>query len=101
MDVRGSTITQFAQRLSGRLDRTVIDRTGIAGKFNFHVEFTPDPRMAGQPFPGRDSVPEPSHADAGPNLFTAVQEQLGLKLQSAKGAVDVLVIDHVERPSEN
>ncbi|MBV8907179.1 MAG: TIGR03435 family protein [Acidobacteriia bacterium] len=106
IEVQGSTMTQFAQRLSGRVDRTVFDKTGIGGKFNFHLEFTPDPQMPGQqlppslrPDPGNPTPLSPS--DSGPNLFTALEEQLGLKLQSDKGPVEVLVIDHVERPTEN
>jgi uncharacterized protein (TIGR03435 family) len=104
MEVRGATMTQFAQRLSGRVDRTVINKTGVAGMFNFHLEFARDPQMPGQqlpPGPGGDSPNSSLPADSGPNLFTALQEQLGLKLESAKGPVEVLVIDHVERPTEN
>ena len=104
MEVRGATMTQFAQRLSGRLDRTVIDKTGIAGMFNFHLEFARDPTMPGQQLPpvlGGNVPNPPLSADSGPNLFTAVQEQLGLKLETATGPVEVLVIDHVERPTEN
>jgi bla regulator protein blaR1 len=104
MEVRGATITQFAQRLSGRVDRTVINKTGVGGMFNFHLEFARDPQMPGQqlpPGPGGDPPNSPLPADSGPNLFTALQEQLGLKLESAKGPVEVLVIDHVDRPTEN
>jgi bla regulator protein blaR1 len=108
MEVRGATMTQFAQRLSGRVDRTVTDKTSVTGQFNFHLEFTPDPQM-----PGQQLLPR-LHGDTGnagastdplplanPGLFTALQEQLGLKLESEKGPVGVLVIDHVERPSGN
>lgn len=104
MDVRGATMTQFAQRLSGRLDRTVIDKTGIAGMFNFHLEFARDPTMPGQQLPpvlGGNAPHPPPSADPGPNLFGAVQEQLGLKLETATGPAEVLVIDHWERPTEN
>ena len=102
IEVRGSTMTQFAQRLSGRVDRTIVDKTGIAGKFNFHLEFTPDPNMPGQGVPagrGGDSGNPP--ADSGPNLFAALQEQIGLKLSSDKGPVSFLIIDHVEKPAAN
>jgi bla regulator protein blaR1 len=104
MEVRGATMTQFAQRLSGRLDRTVVNKTGITGMFNFPLEFAPDPQMPGQqlpPGPGGNAPNPPRSDDSEPNLFTAVQEQLGLKLESAKGPTDVLVIDHAERPTEN
>ncbi|HUE01748.1 MAG TPA: TIGR03435 family protein [Bryobacteraceae bacterium] len=110
IEVRGSTMTQFAQRLSGRVDRTVVDKTGITGKFNFHLEFTPDPNMPGQSMPaGRGG--DPGNAanasnpapppDSGPNLFAARQEQIGLKLLSDRGPVSFLIIDHVEKPTAN
>jgi uncharacterized protein (TIGR03435 family) len=109
MEVRGSTMMQFAQRLSGRVDRTVVDKTGIPGKFNFHLEFTPDPHMRGQELPaGRGGDPNTANPsdpapppDAGPNLFVALQEQTGLKLSSDKGPVSFLIIDHVEKPTAN
>jgi bla regulator protein blaR1 len=110
IEVRGATMTQFAQRLSGRVDRGVVDKTGIAGKFNFHLEFTPDPHIPGQGDPaGRGGDPgnaaDPSNpappSDPGTSLFVALQEQIGLKLSSEKGPVSVLIIDHVEKPTAN
>jgi len=104
IEVRGSTMTQFAQRLSGRADRTVIDKTGVQGKFNFHLEFAPDPHVLGQSAPaglGADPGNPAPPPDAGPNLFVALQEQVGLKLSSDKGPVSFLIIDHVERPAPN
>jgi uncharacterized protein (TIGR03435 family) len=71
-------------------DRPLIDRTGLKGLFDVHLEFTNESSRAGLP-----SDP------AGPSLFTAIQEQLGLKFEAAKGPVDVLVIDSVQRPTEN
>lgn len=84
---------------SAVLDRPVIDRTGIAGRFDFTLTWTPDDSQFG----GLGvRVPPPSTApDAPPGLFTAIQEQLGLKLESTKAPADVLVVDRVERPSEN
>jgi len=85
LEVRGSTMRQLAQRLSGRLDRTVVDKTGIPGGFNFHLEFTPDSHITGQGLPaGRGGEPgnaaDPGNPalppDPGPNLFVAVQEQI-------------------------
>jgi uncharacterized protein (TIGR03435 family) len=71
------------------VDRTVIDRTGLVGDFDFTIEWT-------VPLASVDSQPA---ADAtGPSLGTALREQLGLKLESRKDSVDVLVIDHVEKP---
>lgn len=80
------------------LDRPVVDKTGITGLFDFHLEFSPDETTPGF-HPG---TPEDGLTDRrGPSIFTAVQEHLGLKLESAKGSREFLVIDHVERPSEN
>jgi len=63
------------------------------------MEWSPDETQAMQ---GPPDVPKPPQSDnAGPSIFSAIQEQLGLKLESAKGPVDVLIIDHVERPSAN
>ena len=78
--------------LSGALGSPVIDETGLKGLYSFKLEFT-DPR-APQPAGAAD-------ADARPSLFAAVQDQLGLKLESRKGPAEVLLIDHIERPSEN
>jgi uncharacterized protein (TIGR03435 family) len=69
------------------LRRQVIDKTGLAGKYSYTVTYTPD-----------DAPPADASA---PSIFTAVQEQLGLKLESTKGRAEVLVIDHVEKPSAN
>jgi uncharacterized protein (TIGR03435 family) len=110
MEVRGATLTQFAQRLSGRVDRAVVDKTGIAGRFDFHLEFTPEPGIRGQAMPGGRAGETgnaanpgnlPASPDTGPGIFVALQEQLGLKLSSARGPVSFLIIDHVEKPSEN
>jgi uncharacterized protein (TIGR03435 family) len=100
LDSRGAPMGFFASVLSNMLRRTVVDRTGLAGNYAIHLTFTPEP----------PAVPpsDPSHPptgvavpDAGPSIFSAIQEQFGLKLEAAKGPVEVLVIDHVERPSEN
>ena len=66
------------------LDRPVIDKTGITGRFDFHLEYTPD-RFVTADAPG-----------SGPSIFTAVQEQLGLKLEKANGPAEFLVIDSIE-----
>jgi len=92
-----------AGALSTLLGRKVVDKTGITGVFHVRLTFVPDDStipMPGPEGPG-DSGRPAATAEAGPNIFTAVQEQLGLKLESGKGPVDVLVIDHVEKPTEN
>ena len=77
--------------------RLVIDRTGLTGRFDLDLEWTPD-QMPPPPPPGAPpSVLPPPPAD-GPSLFAAIQEQLGLKLEATRGPVEVLVIDSAERP---
>jgi uncharacterized protein (TIGR03435 family) len=96
-NARMADFTSFLQMLV--LDRPVVDRTGIAGRFDYTVTFTPDDsEFNGHP-PKLPATAET--ADAAPNLFTAIQEQLGLKLDAEKTAVDVIAIDHVEKPSPN
>jgi uncharacterized protein (TIGR03435 family) len=91
-DAYGMSMAEIASRfLANRLDRPVMDKTGIAGLFDAHLEFSRSNTA------GPDSPTEPD--PAAPSMFTAVQEQLGLKLSPDKGPVEVLVIDHVERPS--
>jgi bla regulator protein blaR1 len=96
-------LDMLAKTLSNQLGRPVIDRTGLKGNFDFKLEWTPDPGQSGGPFgggpPGADAPPPPD--PNGPSIFTAVQEQLGLRLESQKGPVEMLVIDKVEKPSEN
>lgn len=102
---QGIPIASLAVVLTQKVGRTVLDKTGLTGKYDFTLKWTPEEIQApmskgveggGQ---GPDSA---SHADSsGPSIFTAIQEQLGLKLESQKGPVESLVIDHVERPSAN
>ena len=100
---QGVEIKGLVNMLSQQLHQTVIDKTGLTGKYDFELTWTPDDG-AGPMFHGTDGGPQkadPAPDASGPTIFTAVQEQLGLKLQSAKGPVETLVIDHVEMPSEN
>ena len=76
------TMDLLTQLLANASDRIVVDRTALKGGFAIDLEWSPDQTASDKP-----------------SIFTAVQEQLGLKLESTKGPVDVLVIDHVERPS--
>ncbi|MDQ2777090.1 MAG: M56 family metallopeptidase [Acidobacteriota bacterium] len=95
-----ATMADLAGVMQGAvLDRPVVDQTGLKGRFDFTLKWTPDESQ----FQGMGiKVPPPSNApDAPPGLFTAIQEELGLKLDATKAPVDVLVIDHVEKPSEN
>jgi uncharacterized protein (TIGR03435 family) len=79
----------------------VIDRTGLTGLFDFRLDWTPD--ASGRTASAASNDPAAlTAADAGgPSLFTAVQKQLGLKLKSAKGPVEVLIVDHAEKPTGN
>ena len=101
---QGVPLQMLTQSLSSQLGRPVLDQTGLKGNFDFKLEWTPDPGQSGGPFggappPGVDGPPPPD--PNGPSVFTAVQEQLGLRLESQKGPVEMLVIDRVEKPSEN
>jgi uncharacterized protein (TIGR03435 family) len=97
----GFPLSQLVASLSGNLQRVVVDRTGLTGNFDLDLTWTPDqmPQQQGPRPPGAPDLPpiDPN----GPSLFTAVQEQLGLKLESTKGPVDVLVIDRAEKPTED
>ena len=105
MDGHGMSLPDFSARLSTMLDRKVMDKSGITGLFDFHLEFAPDeatPMLrGGRGVAGDPGNPAPAAEIAGPSIFDALQEQLGLKLLPDKGPVESLVIDHVERPSEN
>jgi uncharacterized protein (TIGR03435 family) len=90
-------VSILVAQLSQQLGRSVIDKTGLAGQYDFELKWTPE---IGQSQSGpTDAVPAPDLTGA--SLFTAIQEQLGLKLESTKGPVEVLVIDSAEKPSEN
>jgi uncharacterized protein (TIGR03435 family) len=92
----------FARQLSMIVGREVIDQTGFTGRFALHLEFAIDDALAGLPDPvGPDDSGQPVDSAARTSIRTALQEQLGLKLEVSKGPVEVFVIDHVERPSEN
>ena len=98
VNAEGMTLERFAKSfLFTGAGRPIVDKTGLAGQFIIHLEYAPDEefrrRIAGL-------QGDPGDATA-PNIFTAIQEQLGLKLESARAPVDVVVIDRLEKPSEN
>jgi len=86
IDARAVSMRTLAANLSLTVGRIVVDKTGLEGSYDFTVDFAPE---------GADP------SDPRPSIFTALEEQLGLKLVPSKGPVDVIVVDHVERPSEN
>jgi uncharacterized protein (TIGR03435 family) len=92
-----SSMQAFADSLGEFMDRPVVDRTSLKGTFEFKVEWESEPDSPSNSGPGM--IGRMMHA--GPAMFTAIEEQLGLKLESTKGLVEVLVIDHVEQPSPN
>jgi uncharacterized protein (TIGR03435 family) len=98
MSVRNGTMTNFAVfGLQGAvLDRPVLDQTGLTDRFDFTLTWAPDESQFGGRIPPPSESPNPP-----PGLFTAIQEQLGLKLDGVKAPADVMVIDHAEKPSEN
>lgn len=101
---QGVELAFFAGTLSQQLGRPVIDKTGLTGKFDIDLKWTPDPGQGpqgpfGPPPPGVQLPPPPD--PNGPSIFTALTEQLGLRLESEKGSAEVLIIDRVEKPSEN
>lgn len=110
---RNVTMTEVAWSVPGMgvIDRPVVDRTGLAGKFDVKIRWKPDPATIGGgqvilkkgsgagPAPAAQSS-EPEGDDA-PSFIQALRDQLGLKLESTKSPVEMLVIDHLERPSEN
>ena len=97
ISARGTVLSDLTTMLSRlpAVRRRVLDRTGLTGKFDYDVEWTPTVAPAGV------VVPADRPAETGPSIFTALQEQLGLKLESAKETLPVLVVDSVNQPSEN
>jgi uncharacterized protein (TIGR03435 family) len=96
LEPRGISLDAFATNvLPTLLDRPVINKTGIAGLFDIHLEFAADESTPGLRLAPSDQPP------AAPSIFTAIQEQTGLKLESAKGPGEFLIIDSVDRPTEN
>jgi len=91
IDVQASPVRALTGALANTLGRPVLDKTGLPGKYDLHLEWTPEPARA---------AADPSLPD-GPSIFTALHEQLGLRLDSQRAPVEMLIIDHVEKPSEN
>lgn len=87
------TMSDFAKTMAGQLNRTVIDKTGLTGVYDLKLKWTPDRLL--------NPAADDGATDRPPGLLTALPEQLGLKLESAKGPVETLVVDHAEKPSPN
>lgn len=102
IDARAMSIDDFIKTSLGqRLDRPVINKTGVAGLFDFHLEYAPDETMpdfqGSSPTAAGAALPDPP----GPSIFTAIQKQLGLKLEPAQGLGEFFVIDRISRPTGN
>ena len=99
LTVRNATMADFADGMQASfMDRPVVNQTGLTDRYDFLLKWTPDGSQSGL---GEKMPPPADDANAPPGLYTAIEEQLGLKLVSTKAPVDVLVIDHIEMPSEN
>ena len=88
---KGVRMADLVQVLSQQVGRPVVDGTGLKGNYDFTLKWTPDLGTA---------APD-ANGDSGPSIFTAIEEQLGLKLVATKAPVRVLVVDHIDRPDEN
>jgi uncharacterized protein (TIGR03435 family) len=94
-------LEMLALNLSNELGRRVIDKTGLGGKYDFELKWEPSQAAAQLDAPPHTAEPALPAEPDGPSIFTALQEQLGLRLEPAKGSVEVLVIDGAQRPSKN
>jgi uncharacterized protein (TIGR03435 family) len=105
LTVQGLSMEVVARLLTQQLGRTVVDKSGLTGKYDFILKWTPDASQpplargvaADQQGTGKTPPPKP----LGPSIYTAIQEQLGLKLEPQGVPIETLVIDHAEKPSEN
>ena len=102
VEAHGANLEVITFLLGLTLDRPIVDKTGLMGLYDLHLDFGREGTTVGDmPPPPPGAPPSEPLGPAGPSIFTAIQEQLGLKLESTKGPRDFLVIDSVERPSEN
>ena len=94
------TMDEFSKMLQNNaVDRPVVNQTGLSGKYTFSLVWTPETALAAAPNP--NALASADRADVPPDVFTAVQQQLGLKLDAARVRIDTLVVDKVEKPSDN
>ncbi len=104
IELTNATSATFASQLSYALAQPVIDKTSLSGNFDFAIKWTPEPGEDGGPTtaglpPGTQN--QPASSLDGPSIFTAIREQLGLRLKSGRGPVEVVVIDDVQTPTAN
>lgn len=97
-NAKNATMADFASFLQGGVvDRPVVDQTGLTGRYDFGLLWRPDVPLDA----AGNNPPGPSDSDGLSDIYTAIQQQLGLRLQPTKTPTEVIVIDHVEKPSEN
>jgi uncharacterized protein (TIGR03435 family) len=97
VDGKAASMSLLAKYLSGPTGRVVVNKTGLDGSYDFTLTWTAELRSAPETPAGPESQPDVT----GPSIFTALREQLGVQLQAAKGPVDLIIIDHVEKPGLN
>jgi uncharacterized protein (TIGR03435 family) len=98
LPARNATMAQFIAMLRrGWLDRPVIDQTGLTGRYDFDLEWTPEQAQ----FAAEVNAETPGSEDSRPELFEAMRQQLGLKIKAIKGPAEIMIIDHVEKPGAN
>lgn len=102
LEEHNCTTSNLAQTLRGWIGWNVIDKTGLTGRYDFALHSTPDELSVAPATPGSLESTEPQESGpVWPSIYTALQEQLGLKLQSAKDSMEVIVVDHLDMPTEN
>jgi len=98
--VTNNTMKDFCDGMQGAvMDKPVVDQTGLTDRYDFHLKWTPDMGQFSQM--GARVPPPTDDPNAPPSLYTALQEELGLKLEATKAKADVMAIDHIEMPSGN
>jgi uncharacterized protein (TIGR03435 family) len=100
VEAKGATIAQFAGRAMSQMDRPVVDKTGLTGRYDIHLEYSRESSVR-MLLNGADAAGTLPPDAGGESIFSAAQSQLGLRLASDKAPIDVIVVDSVERPSEN
>ena len=101
MTAQGMAIDGLARQLASQLGSTVRNNTGLTGIYDFTLRFMPEDARMDASGPGGSGASTSLADNGGTSIFAAVQDQLGLKLESKKGPVDVVVVDHVDKPSDN
>ena len=104
LEIYGATIANLCAQLGLVMDREVIDKTDLTGRFDIRLDAAPGdlmPRFVAGREIGRTGPASIDDADVGPSIFSALQQQLGLRLESARGTVQAIVVDHIEQPTAN